>query len=105
MADPRPDSHQPTEENEAGNQDQLNTSAEHDGPSSEEARNAVRNLGDRIDPAPQNNDEEEEESKDQIIPNNICSNELLWCPKRPVTNAPYLKNSVFYNFVRVGLSV
>lgn len=72
MADSNPDNRQSGHkneagdegvQNEAGDQGVLNSSAEHDGPSSEDARNAVRNLGDRIEPAPQNNEEEEEESK------------------------------------------
>ncbi|XP_031567953.1 presenilin-1-like [Actinia tenebrosa] len=63
MADPRPDNPPSSQDNEAERQDQLNVSADHDGPSSEEARSAVQNLGDPIDPAPQNNDDEEEEEK------------------------------------------
>jgi hypothetical protein len=65
MADRSPENHAASQENTVeSNNAELATSAEHEGPTSEVAQNAVRNLGDLNEPDPQN-DGEEEESKIQ----------------------------------------
>jgi len=61
MADRSPDNH-PASQANSSIDGTLGASAEENGPTTEDAQNAVRNLGNNED-APPNNDEEEEESK------------------------------------------